>query len=96
MEVKAALRFKQPSCELRGNGKTQKLQGQLRLELWPYMLLCETTKRLGKGLNVTAEKDHAIKYSHGVQEVSLEAVFQPGNGITLHEEKNEMYHYVFF
>lgn len=43
-----------------------------------------------------AEKDNAIKYSHGIQEVSLEAVLQPGNGITLHEGKNEMYHYVFF
>lgn len=43
-----------------------------------------------------AEKDNAIKCSHGVQKVSLEAVLQPGNRIILHEEKNEMYHYVFF
>lgn len=52
------------------------------------MLLCERTHRLGKGLKMKAEKDNAIKYSHGVQEVSLEAVLQPGNRIILHEEKN--------
>lgn len=62
--------------------------------MWPCMLLCERTHRLGKGLKMKAEKDNAIKYSHGVQEVSLEAVLQPGNRIILHEEKNEMYHYV--
>lgn len=32
------------------------------------------------------EKDNAIKYSHGAQEISLEAVLQPGNRIILHEE----------
>lgn len=64
----------------------QKWQGQKRLELWPCMLLCERTHRLGKGLKVKGEKDNAIKYSHGAQEISLEAVLQPGNRIILHEE----------
>lgn len=42
------------------------------------------------------EKYNAIKNSHGVEEASLDAVLQPGNRIILHEEKNEMYHYLFF